>query len=406
MVVDLDRLGPLRLSLGPAAGDELLGAVAGRLAATLRRPDLLARLRPGAFALLLRETPSPREAIRHADEVLDLLRRPLVIGGAVVAPRASAGLAFAGSATDAVGLIGEAELAVARAKVDGGDRWSAFEPALHAVAAARDGLARELDQAIDAGALTLEFQPERRIAGALGQAGTIRSVEALVRWRHPARGLVRPADFLPVAEQTGSIDRIGAWVLREAAAHARSWQLTDPGYARLSVGVNLSAREIGRPGLVAEVVSVLAATGLAPATLTLEVTIAAITHDPERAVATLAALRATGVRIALDDFAGDANTLGTERRATVDVVKIDPNLVAAVASDRGSERAIRAIVQVARDRGIETVAEGVETREQLAALRELGCDLAQGYLFGKPLGASGISAVLRAERRRGDRVSA
>jgi len=111
-------------------------------------------------------------------------------------------------------------------------------------------------------------------------------------------------------------------------------------------------------------------------------------------------------RHALDDFAGDANTLGTERRATVDVVKIDPNLVAAVASDRGSERAIRAIVQVARDRGIETVAEGVETREQLAALRELGCDLAQGYLFGKPLGASGISAVLRAERRRGDRVSA
>lgn len=270
---------------------------------------------------------------------------------------------------------------------------------VHAAAVTRDDLESELRLALDAGDLALEFQPERRIAGATGQAGTIRSVEALVRWRHLARGVIPPAVFLPIAEATDLIGRLGSWVLAQAVAQARAWQTSDPTYETLRVAVNLSPRELVRRELVTEVRQVLEAHSLAPATLTLEVTEAALVNDRTAAIAALTELRAIGARIALDDCAGGQDIVQRLRDVPLDALKLDPAVTAGLGTP-DTDQAVRDLMSAARTLGLQTVGEGVETREQLNTLRDHGCDLAQGYFFGKPLGAAGISALLRAERRR------
>lgn len=260
-------------------------------------------------------------------------------------------------------------------------------------------LEAELRGALDLGHLALEFQPERRISGAMGEAGTIRSVEALVRWRHLARGVIPPAVFLPVAEETGLIERIGSWVLPRAVAQGRAWQSSDPAYHDLSVAVNLSPWEVARQDLLGDVRQALDEHSLPPSTLTLEITEAALEPDRRAAIATLTSLRALGVRIALDDCAGGSDTVTRLRDVPLDALKLHPGLVAGLGSPAPDE-AVRALLGAARTLGLQSVAEGVETREQLTTLRNHGCELAQGYIFGKPLGASGITALLRAERRR------
>ncbi len=279
------------------------------------------------------------------------------------------------------------------------DRWTDAGPVLHAAVVSSDDLVTELRGALDAGDLVLEFQPERRIAGAMGQAGTIRSIEALVRWRHLRRGVVPPAVFLPMAEETGLIERIGSWVLRQAVAQVRTWQASDPAYQGLSVAVNVSPRELARGDLVADVRRVLADQGMEPGTLTLEITEAALEPDRSRAIATLAGLRESGMQIALDDCVGGPDLLARLRDVPLDALKLDPSLIAGLGT-ADADHAVRSVMSTARTLGLRTVGEGVETRQQLVALRNHGCDLAQGYLFGKPLGAAGIGAVLRAERRR------
>ncbi|CAN5787670.1 hypothetical protein BH24CHL8_BH24CHL8_08270 [soil metagenome] len=279
------------------------------------------------------------------------------------------------------------------------DRWTHAGPVLHAAVVSRDDLVTELRGALDAGDLVLEFQPERRIAGAMGQAGTIRSIEALVRWRHLRRGVVPPAVFLPMAEETGLIERIGSWVLRQAVAQVRKWQASDPAYAGLSVAVNVSPRELAREDLVADVRRVLADHAMETGTLTLEITEAALEPDRSRAIATLGGLRESGVQIALDDCVGGPGLLARLRDVPLDALKLDPSLIAGLGTP-DADHAVRSVMSTARTLGLRTVGEGVETRQQLVALRNHGCDLAQGYLFGKPLGAAGIGAVLRAERRR------
>lgn len=232
----------------------------------------------------------------------------------------------------------------------------------------------------------------------MGQAGTIRSVEALVRWRHLARGVIPPAVFLPIAETTGLIERIGRWVLPQAVAQARLWQISDPTYQALSVAINLSPRELARPGLAADVRQIVEAHSLEPATLTLEITEAAL-NDRAIAVAALTALRAMGVRIALDDCQGGEDIVERLRDVPLDALKLDPAVTSGLGTP-ATDEAARTLMGAARTLGLQTVGEGVETREQLKTLRDHGCDLAQGYLFGKPLGAAGISSLLRAERRR------
>lgn len=325
-------LDPSGRNLGPAAGEELLRAAAGRLRPAADPQDPLAGFRLDGSGPILRE---------------------------------------------------------------GIDR----QPLAHALTVDRDGLGRELDEALIRGGLTLEFQPKRRVAGGGGKAGTIQALEALVRWRHPFRGLVAPADLLRLAEETGLTARLSSWILREAIEHVSMWRESDPADAELGVCVNLSPHELGRPGLVLEVLTVLASSGVPPEALTLEVTQDALA-DRKAATATLGELRAAGVRIALDDFGGDPAALGGPSALPVDLVKIDPRLIALIGSRPAAADQVRSIIQRSRGLRLGTVAEGVETREQLVMLRQAGCELAQGYLFGKPLGASGIAAVLRAERRQ------
>lgn len=297
------------------------------------------------------------------------------------------------------GAEASARLALKRSRSSGGDRPAGSGAVVHAASVAREDLELELRQALDAGDLVLEFQVERRIAGAMGQAGTIRSVEALVRWRHLARGVIPPAVFLPIAEQTGLIERIGRWVLPQAVAQARAWQMSDATYQTLSVAVNLSPRELARPGLGADVRQILEAHSLEPATLTLEITEAALMNDRAVAVAALTELRAMGARIALDDCQGGEDIVERLRDVPLDALKLDPAVTSGLGTP-ATDEAVRTLIGAARILGLQTVGEGVETREQLKTLRDHGCDLAQGYLFGKPLGAAGISSLLRAERRR------
>lgn len=400
VVVQPDGLGLPGTGLGPTTEDELLGAVAGRLSACLRRRDLLARLTRHSFGVLVRDVVTPDDAIHVAQRALEAVRRPIALLGAGASLTASAGVATGGKIPVSPGsLVRAARLALERAQVDGGDRWTSAAPVLHAATVTRDDLETELRAALDADGLVLEFQPERRIAGAMGQAGTIRSVEALVRWRHLSRGVIPPAVFLPMAEETGLIERIGSWVLHQAVAQARTWQVSDPAYHGLSVAVNLSPREVARRDLVAEVRQVLEEHSLEPGTLTLEITEAAIVADRPAAIVTLGGLRELGVRVALDDCVGGPDIVERLRDVPLDLLKLDPSLTSALGAG-GSGDAVRTLLGAARTLGLQTVGEGVETRQQLNTLRDSGCDLAQGYFFGKPLGAAGITALLRAERRR------
>lgn len=399
--LDLDRYRSVRNSFGPAAGDELLGAVAGRLSASLRHGDVLARLGEDEFAVLLRGIVDITDATIAANRLIDCFQRPIGVHGGQVLVRASVGVVIVGP--DAVGpeqVLRDAEVAMVRAQAEGGDRWATFEPAMHTVALARFDMEQALGEAIDLGQLVIEFQPLVALAGSMGQARQIRQVEALVRWRHPVRGIIAPSDFLPLAEVSGLIVPLGGWALREAVRQARIWQLMDDAHAQLMVGVNLSARQLFHPGLLPEVAETLRGSGLAPSTLVLEITENALIRDPDGTIRTLRALRELGVRIALDDFGTGSSSLSQLTRLPLDALKIDRSLMAGLTRDAAEAAVVRTLVHLGRALHLETIAVGVETRAQLVALRGMGCDMAQGFLFGKPLGPDGITSLLRAERRR------
>jgi Amt family ammonium transporter len=256
-----------------------------------------------------------------------------------------------------------------------------------------------LELALARGELTLEFQPERRIGGDAGRWGGIRAVEALVRWRHPLRGLVPAAAFVPAAEAHGLMVGIGSWVLREAVTQVRRWQESDPAACSLGVAVNMSLGELRREGLSEEVQDLLADVGIAPDTIFIEVRERDLAEPEPGVVAVLAGLRALGVRVRLDDASASDAALARLARLPLDGVKVDPGLVAGLPAPE-AVAAVRSLLAAARSAGLDAVAEGVERREQLTSLRDLGCTGAQGHLFGKPLGAAGITAVLREERRQ------
>jgi EAL domain-containing protein (putative c-di-GMP-specific phosphodiesterase class I) len=301
---------------------------------------------------------------------------------------------------DADELLRNAEVATARAQADGGGRWASFDPSMHEAALARFELEQSLAGALEGGQLTLDYQPMVRLAGPYAGSGHIRHAEALIRWRHPDRGLVGPDEFVPLAEESGLIVPIGTWVLREATRQARVWQLMSDDTSRFTVSVNLSPRQLHHPGLVGDVALALRASGLAAGTLVLEITEGAVLRDPEAAIPVLAALRQLGVRIALDDFGTGQSSLSHLTRLPLDSLKVDRSFVAGLGSDGPETAVVRALIQLGKVLGLEVIAEGVETREQLASLRSMGCDLAQGFFFGKPLGPDGITALLRAERRK------
>jgi diguanylate cyclase (GGDEF)-like protein/PAS domain S-box-containing protein len=387
LVIDLDGFKDINDSLGHDAGDDLLMIAGMRLQGHARPGDTVARLGGDEFGVLLEDIAAD-EAVRSAEALLEGLATPIVLRDRDLTPTASIGIAIA-AGEDAETLLRNADTAMYAAKRQGKGRYALFEPAMHATVIERLDLAADLSRAVEKGQLHLCYEPQISLA-----SGRICCLEALVRWRHPARGEVSPGEFIPLAEDTGMILAIGRWVLREACRQIKAWQERWPAPAPLTIAVNLSARQLQHPGIVDEVRAALAAAGLDPQSLVLEITETAIMEQLDAAITLLTELRRLGVRLALDDFGTGYSSLSYLQRLPVDILKIDRSFVAGVARSTEDSALARGILTLGQTLGLETVAEGIETAEQLAALRALGCQLGQGYFFARPLGPAAVDALL------------
>ncbi|MEV6926384.1 EAL domain-containing protein, partial [Dactylosporangium sp. NPDC051485] len=389
-LIDLDDFKAINDRLGHAVGDALLIEVAERLRATVRPGDVVARLGGDEFAVLLPE--STREASTDiADAFIDTLAAPVRAAGYELLIQASIGVARHTPDCDASDLLRRADMAMYAAKESGKSRWVEYGPELDAHAVEHAQLAADLSQALDRAELTVHYQPIVALPG-----GEIRGVEALVRWHHPVRGQVSPAVFIPVAERTGLIVQIGAWVLRESCEQAAAWISALGAAAPWKMSVNASARQLLEPSFVDTVAAILDDCALPPARLTIEITETAV-FGGGRALDTVRSLHALGVKIALDDFGTGHSSLGLLRTCPVDVLKVDKSFVDGVTGTVEQEAIVTSISEIAQALRLEAVAEGVETEAQAGRLLELGYRLAQGFYFHRPLPPEAVTAAIAAE---------
>ena len=394
VLLDLDRFSVINESLGHATGDRLLEAVARRLETCLRPGDTVARFAGDEFAVLLDGIDEVAEAGRIADRIETALREPFDLDGREGFVSASIGIAtgIVGT-TDPGELLRDAEIALYRAKADGSAAHHVFEPSMSAATTERLDLENDLRRAVERDELRLHYQPLVDLS-----TDAIVGVEALVRWHHPTRGLIPPLAFIPLAEATGLIASIGRWVLETACRQARAWQLEQPDRPKIRMSVNLSAREFAQADMVAQVSGVLAASGLDPDLLELEITETVLMDESDAAIDSLRALRALGVRLVLDDFGTGYSSLSYLKHMPLDAIKIDRSFVLELTADATNLPIVQAVIALAHGLGIDVVAEGIETAEQLATLRELACDRGQGYHYARALPATELVALLRAER--------
>jgi diguanylate cyclase (GGDEF)-like protein/PAS domain S-box-containing protein len=383
LMLDLDRFKVINDTLGHSAGDRLLCGVAGRLRAMVRQGDTVARLSGDEFALLLQYNARAAEGARVAQKVLDRLAEPFHLDDHRLHLTAAIGISLHPSdGEDAEALLRSAYLALYRARELGGG-YQLCTPAMNARAVARLALESDLRQALERSELEVLYQPVVSFA-----SGQTVGMEALVRWRHPERGLVAPAHFIPLAEELRLVIPLGEWVLATACRQARSWQ--DGLLPGMRIAVNLSVRHFQDSDLPRAVGSLLREIGLAPHFLELEITESAAMQDIEQTVATLAALRRLGVRISMDDFGTGQASLGYLKRLPIDSLKIDRDFVRDIDSDRTGKAIVTAIIDMAHGLGLKVIAEGVETACQLDFLSGQGCDEYQGYLVSKPVAAAEI----------------
>ena len=394
LLVDLDDFKHVNDSLGHGAGDRLLACVADRLLDATRGSDTVARLGGDEFAILLGAVSSVRDAVVVADRVVAAISAPFTVHGREVRVGASVGVAVAQPGETPDDLLRNADLALYRAKDAGRGRHATFAPEMHAAAVERLELEAELRRAVVERELVLQFQPIIELA-----TGLVSGVEALVRWRHPSRGTVPPASFIPIAEATGIIVPLGRWVLEEACRTAAAWAPAD-GAALPYISVNVSGRQLQDAGIVDDVARALRASRLAPDRLVLEVTESVLLDDLDTALARLDALRALGVSLALDDFGTGYSSLAYLQRLPVDVLKIDRAFTASLSDGARGSAFARAVLSFAAALGVRTVAEGVETAAQHAELIALGCMHGQGWLYARPLDAADIARDLRERRTR------
>jgi diguanylate cyclase (GGDEF)-like protein len=387
LVLDLDDFKTVNDSLGHTAGDGLLVTVAARLRAALREGDTCARLGGDEFGVLLEDCGTADDVLRIAEALGDVLRQPLTLEGREVTSTASIGAALSAPGRTAEELLRNADLAMYRAKAAGNGFCRLFEGGMDALALRRLELRHDLQAALDGGQLALQYQPIVQLA-----TGAVTGVEALLRWRHPERGLVPPAEFVPLAEETGLIVPIGQWVLDEALRQLVAWQ--DEGSAT-AMSVNLSAVQLQRPQLVDDVREALERAGVAPGRLTLEITESIFMADVEAVNETLRGLKTLGVELALDDFGTGYSSLGYLPRLPIDVLKIAKPFVDEIRTDPQHAALAQAIVRLAETLGLTTLAEGIEVPEQHEHLLQLQCELGQGYLFARPLDAEAVGALLR-----------
>jgi diguanylate cyclase (GGDEF)-like protein/PAS domain S-box-containing protein len=371
LYIDVDEFKGINDSLGHHVGDELLKAVANRLRSCIRESDLIARLGGDEFAVIQTGVRNTRDVVEFVTRIHEAIRQPCQCLGHQLSTDASIGIALAPQdGTDLDQLIKNADLAMYGAKAGGRRTYRFFEPAMDASAKARLAMEQDLRQALVDGGFEIHYQPLVDL-----RRNEVTGCEALLRWRHPERGMISPAEFVPVAEDTGLIVELGEWVLRTACAEAATW----PDHVR--VAVNVSPVQLKCPTLALKITSALAASGLKANRLELEITEAVLIRDDETALAILHQLRAIGVRIALDDFGTGYSSLSYLKRFPFDKIKIDRCFVSDITEIDGSSAIVQAVVNIAASRDMTTTAEGVETLEQQEMLRALGCTEMQGYLF-------------------------
>ena len=389
LFLDLDRFKVVNDSLGHSVGDQLLVGVSQRLAACLRPEDTIARLGGDEFAILLEDVKDDRGPTSVADRLTAELQQPFKVEGREVIITVSIGIAMStAKRMTPEDILRDADLAMYHAKGKGKARYEVFDKSMNAPAQERMDLELDLRNAVTRGEFTLHYQPVVDLP-----TGRITEVEALVRWKHPQRGLLFPADFVGLSEETGLIVPLGRWVLHEACRQTRQWQLASSG-TPLAISVNISARQLQQPGLVEEIAAVLRDTRLDPSTLRLEITETVVMHDAPTTLAKLEALKALGVQLAIDDFGTGYSSLGYLKRFPVDTLKIDRSFVKGIGGNVEDSAIVRAVITVAKSLNLSVTAEGIETAEQLEHLRTLGCDHGQGYFFAKPLTSDRVPALL------------
>jgi diguanylate cyclase (GGDEF)-like protein/PAS domain S-box-containing protein len=370
LYIDIDEFKGINDSLGHHVGDELLKAVAASLKNCIKPGDLIARLGGDEFAVIQTSVSGPADVEEFVARIYEAIRRPYQCLGHHLSTDASIGIALAPEdGTELDQLIKHADLAMYAAKAEGRRIHRFFEPAMDARAQARLAMEQDLRQALADGAFEIHYQPLLDLA-----SGEVAGCEALLRWRHPERGMVSPAEFIPVAEDTGLINELGDWVIQTACTEAAGWP------SRVRLAVNVSPIQLKSPTLALRIIGALAASGLSPDRLEIEITEAVLIHDDESALAILYQLRAIGVRIALDDFGTGFSSLSYLKRFPFDKIKIDRCFVSDIEVD-GSAAIVQAVVNIAAARHMTTTAEGVETEQQREILRQLGCTQMQGYLF-------------------------
>jgi len=394
LVIDLDDFKGINDTLGHAAGDLLLRHTAARLLAGLRESDLVGRMGADEFAVVQSEVDGPNAVASVCERLLGAMAEPFDLLGQQAFVGVSIGVALhPADGRDPERLLKHAGLALQRAKAGGGNAFRFFEAGMDAEMRERRVLQQALHGALERGELTLHYQPQFDIA-----SRRLIGVEALLRWHHPEHGRITPDVFIPLAEDSGLIVRIGSWVLEQACAQAVRWRTA--GAPRLHLSVNLSPVQFRDPDLALLVQDILERTGLPPSNLELEITERVLMENTAGNLKTLERLRALGVKIAIDDFGVGHSSLGYLHRFPFDQVKIDRSFVGVLDSDDGAAAIVRATLGLGRSLRMVTVAEGVESAEQLAFLDAAGCDLAQGFYFSPPVPAADVTALVRATAGR------
>jgi diguanylate cyclase (GGDEF)-like protein/PAS domain S-box-containing protein len=382
LFMDLDGFKTINDSLGHEAGDRLLVAVAERLRKRLRNEDVLARFGGDEFAVLLEVTAGTSEAIRVAQRIAEDLREPFTVDDFQVSVSTSVGITLgtAQANDDPERMLRDADAAMYRAKEQGPGRYAVFDPAMQARAQERLELEAELRRALEQEEFVLYYQPEVSL-----HDGKMVGFEALLRWQHPERGLLKPSAFVPLAEETDLIAPIGRWVLEEACQQAKRWEEEHPLASPMTMEINLSSKQLRRQGLVRIVEEALARADLEAHTLALDMTETVLIRVSEDNTQALDALKEMGVRLGLDDFGTGYSSLSYLKRLPVDRVKVDKSFVKGLGENATDTALVRMIIDLCHTLGVEIVAEGIETSEQAVFLRDMGCDLGQGYYFARPL---------------------
>jgi diguanylate cyclase (GGDEF)-like protein len=393
LFMDLDHFKVVNDSLGHETGDELLIEVARRLSGCLRPEDTAARFGGDEFTILLDRISEPSDAIRVVERIAEALRTPFQLGEHQIFITTSVGIALCTS-EDAQpnSVLRDADVAMYEAKKEGKARYKIFNEAMYAKALRRLELENELRRAINNNELRVYYQPKISL-----ETGEIVGMEALVRWEHPERGLTDPEEFIPLAEETALINPLGHWVLQEACRQAREWQDRYPhaAYGRsLTMSVNLSGKQFQQPNLVEDLERILQETGLNPQSLQLEITESVVTDDVDYAIDLLRDLKSLNVQLGIDDFGKGYSSLTSLKEFPLDDLKIDRSFVDGLGKDLQDTAIVELVVELAHAVGMQAVAEGVETSQQLTQLRKIGCDVAQGFYFRRPLTCDAASALL------------